>query len=100
MSEIDWTDILTCQDIEVATMLFTNKFRAVLDYHVPWVVYQQRKFHRPWLTNETLALMKERDLLKKEAIKLHLTNRGSAEIEEAWSKFKRLRNQINNLKKK
>ena len=51
VSEIDWTDILTCQDIEVATMLFTNKFRAVLDYHVPWVVYQQRKFHRPWLTN-------------------------------------------------
>ena len=101
--EIDWTDVLICQDIDAATEIFTNKFRSVLDCHAPWITFQQRKLHKPWITPQTLDLMKERDHLKKFAINLCQQNASLGPTQEeidAWNKFKILRNRINNLKKK
>ena len=49
---------------------------------------QVRAKYNPWLSEETKNLMKERDKAQKRAA---ATNDG-----EAWKKYKRLRNRINN----
>ena len=102
LAEIDWSDVLCCPDVETATEIFTNKFRAILDYHAPWIVFQKRKWHKPWISEQTINLMKERDMLKRVAINLSQQNcslEPSQEEINAWNQFKSLRNKINNLKK-
>ena len=91
LSEIDWSDVLACPDLDYATELFTRKFKFVLDQHAPWILYQERKNYKPWITKETLDLMKERDYWKGFATKLSLSNNDQASIEEqnAWVKFKK-----------
>ena len=68
----------------------------------PWIVFQQRKNHEPWITSKTLELIKQRDHNKKIAINLSLKNstqEACQEEKDAWCKFKKLRNKINNSKK-
>ena len=52
----------------------------------------------PWLTPETVELMKERDMCKEQAkVMASVEGRGtSAEQAELWDKYKTLRNNINN----
>ena len=103
LSMVNWTDVMMCPDLDQATTLFTAKFKYVLDQHAPWIIFQHRKDHKPWITEETLNLMKERDYWKKNAV--NLSHRGGNSqfsqqaAQQAWSKFKCLRNRINNLKK-
>ena len=102
LAEVDWTDVLVCPDVDTAAELFSLKFSSVLDWHAPWIVFQHRKFYKPWITANTIELMKERDRLKKVAINLSQQNSSlgaSAEEKDAWRHFKVLRNKINNLKK-
>ena len=63
---------MSCPDVNDATYLFTKKFKSILDFHAPFIVYQQRKYHKPWITKQTLELMKERDKYKKVAKDLSL----------------------------
>ena len=102
LAKVDWTDILTCHDLDLAVSCFTTNFRNVLNVHAPWVQYQQRKGFVPWITPEAKELMKQRDDWKLKAKELAVMNRGgqtSQEEIEAWKKFKVLRNKVNNLKK-
>ena len=68
----------------------------VLDKHAPWIVYQQRKHYAPWLTQDTLKLMKERDDLKESALKLVLEGQKAADTSK---KFKEDSNKVNNGRK-
>ena len=102
IAELDWLDVLACPDLDVATEIFTNKFKSVLDLHAPWIVFQQRKFYKPWISQQTVQLMNERDKLKKEAIALSNQNSSrkfNQEETDAWKKFRVIRNKINNTKK-
>ena len=102
LAEVDWTDVLVCPDVDTAAELFSLKFSSVLDWHAPWIVFQQRKYHKPWIATSTINLMKERDRLKRVAICLSQQNsnaKARTEEKSAWKKFKDLRNKINNLKK-
>ena len=102
IAEIDWSDILTTIDLDEAVNLFTNKFKEVLNFHAPWILYQQRKHHKIWISKETKELMAERDKWKRKATALSIENRGlqsSQEEVEAWSEYKIIRNRVNNLKK-
>ena len=87
-------------DVDVATDIFTRKFASLLNRHAPWIIYQQRKNFRPWLTEETKNLMKERDKWKTKAKNLAVANPGEASEEQrfAWSEYKKYRNKINNKK--
>ena len=100
LANVDWTDVLACNDLDTATETFTRKIRYILNVHAPWIIFQQRKFFSPWITEETKQLMKERDKLKQKAKDLALRD---AEVSEeqlsAWEAFKKLRNRINNRKK-
>ena len=103
LSQVNWTDVLTCPDLDHATEVFTYKLKSLLDVHAPWIQFQQRKFFCPWLTEETKQLMLQRDRLKEKAKELAIrdSNFGpvSEEQREAWKEFKILRNRINNTKK-
>ena len=101
VADLNWVDVLSCPDLNYATELFTAKFRTLLDMHAPWIVFQQRKNHKPWITSKTLELIKQRDHYKRIAIDLSLRNstqEACQEEKDAWCKFKKLRNKINNSK--
>ena len=102
MARVDWLDVLSYPDINQATELVTLKFKRILDQHAPWILFQCRKKYKPWITQQTIDLMKERDRWKKLATSLSVLQpyQGASDVEkEAWAKFKTLRNKVNNMKK-
>ena len=88
MSKIDWSDVLSCSDLDLATAIFTWKIKCVLDVHAPWIKFQQRNFFCPWLTEGTKKLIKERDECKQKAKNLAVRERvlgtNSVEQVEDW----------------
>ena len=103
LSKLNWTDVLSRQDIDEATDIFTRKLKSVLDVHAPWVRFQKRKHFCPWLTEGTKEMMKVRDNLKQKAKNLaardYTSNQVSEEQLRAWEDFKKVRNKVNNTKK-
>ena len=103
LSQVSWADVLSCPDLDIATDIFTHKFKSVLDLHAPWIKYQKRKSFCPWLTQETKQMMIQRDKLKQKAKGLAMrdirNNIISNDQIEAWAQFKDKRNKINNAKK-
>ena len=95
---VSWSEVFECADVDLSTEIFTRKFRDVLNLHAPWVVYQQRKHFKPWITQETKTLMKNREHWK-EVAEGHVKAGDAEAAFEAWDKFKNLRNQVNNRKK-
>ena len=93
LSQVDWTPVYISQDVDQAVAIFTNLYTEVLDIHAPFITYRQRKHYSPWVTKETIQLIKSRDQAKKEALCLAKQGKNSA---EAWATFKSLRNKINN----
>ena len=103
LETVDWTDVLACGDVDTANDIFTRKLQSILNFHAPWIVFQQRKFFSPWLTEETKILMEQRDKLKLSAKNLALRDQAlgitSEDQKSTWAQFKQLRNRINNVKK-
>ena len=82
--------------------MFTYKFKFILDMHAPWVLFQERKSFKPWISKQTKELMQLRDDWKKKAVGLahvNLSDKASNMEIEAWSKFRKFRNLVNNAKK-
>ena len=67
LAMVDWSDVLTSVDVDLAAELLTKKIRYCLNVHAPWIIFQQRKFFSPWLTDGTKQMMLQRDRLKQEA---------------------------------
>ena len=79
----DWSEVQSCDDVDLATECFTRKFRYILNVHAPWVRVQQRKNFAPWITIET------KDLMKQRAKDLAILNPiASPEQIEAWGSIK------------
>ena len=95
---MDFSDVYSCLDVDDAATLLTQKLVNVLDRHAPWIVYHQRKHYAPWITSETLKLMKERDMVKEKAKELAKAEGQytSPEQSDLWGKYRYLRNSINN----
>ena len=90
MNAVDWSDVYTATDVDVAVEIFTEKFNSVLNQHAPWIMYQQRKFFCPWLTDSTEEQMEKRDMAKKRAKELAMLTPGvvTEEQKKAWNEFK------------
>ena len=98
VASIDFTDVYAATEVDDAANILTAKLVQVLDVHAPWILFQQRKNFVPWLTQDTMKMMKNRDLLKEKA-KIMACNEGrgaSVEQVEIWKQYKVLRNQVNN----
>ena len=93
LKTVDWSPIYWSQDVDLAVRMFTNLFTAVLDEHAPWICYQQWKTFRPWISSETLNVMKSRDEAKSEASLLAKEGKDAC---TAWNRYKKLRNRVSN----
>jgi hypothetical protein len=98
LSQVDWSEVYQCQDADLSAEILTRKFVEVLNIHAPWVLFQQRKFYKPWITDDTKELINNRDKFKKHAEELSIAGDTIA-ARDAWSNFKKLRNKVNNKKK-
>ena len=94
MANLNFTDVYCCRDVDQAADLLTAKLVDVLNFHAPWILFQQRKHYVPWLTPETVKLMAERDKYKEQAKNMAIfedSGEASAEQADLWDRYKKLR---------
>ena len=91
---VDWLPVFLSKDVDSAVDLFTSLFSSVLDVHAPWVKFQKRKNHAPWITEETKELIRKRDEWKR--ISMDIAQQGGDStchsLTQAWSQYKKFRN--------
>ena len=100
---VDWNVVYRCKDVDEAVATFTKLFTLILDEHAPWKKIQQRKGFKPWISEPVKKLISQRDTLKAKAKNLAAMNpaiTASTEEIETWNQYKKLRNKINNLKRR
>ena len=93
LNMIDWSYVYACREVDYAVQIFTYLYKGVLDNHAPWTLYQQRHKYTPWVSDDTIKLIKERDHAKNKVTEL---SRKGVDTSSAWADFKKLRNKINN----
>ena len=79
-STID-NDVTACGNVEEAAKVFEERFKKILDIHAPIKTFQMRKHYSPYVSDETKALMIERNALKEQA-----TTEGDKEAEKKFKK--------------
>ena len=60
--------VLSNNDIEEASAIFSGLFGSILNRHAPLKTIQVRANYVPWISSETKQLQAVRDTIKKEAI--------------------------------
>ena len=88
VKQITWLDLYLATDVNQAVQLLSEKITLILDAMAPLRTVQVRTSYAPWLSKETITLMKERDMLQKKA--------AESGKREDWVMFKSVRNKINN----
>ena len=91
-SEIDWTEVLMENNVNVSYSHFEEKIRQLLDEMSPMRKIQVTTRHKSWLSWETRALILQRDLKREEA--------RSSDIEQTWTEYRLLRNRCTSAVKK
>ena len=86
--QVSWLDIYLSDDVNTAVELLSSKISFILDTMAPMKSIQVRTKYSPWISKQTLGLMKERNNLQR--IASETRNR------DDWVKYKSLRNKINN----
>ena len=61
-------DVTGSDDVEEAAEIFEKGFKSILDEHAPIKIFQMRKHYSPYVSEHTKSLLKERKVLKEEAI--------------------------------
>ena len=91
VAAIRWWDVYKCDTVDEAVRVFTELLTTILDRNdiAPVKTFQQRRQYAPWLSEETKALMAERDSAVKQA-------RLTSEPED-WGKATMLRNRCTRL---
>ena len=91
VQQIKWLDVYLATDVNQAVEVFTAKIRHILDEMAPMRIIQLRNNFSPWLSDETVQLMKsQNDLLKLAS---------STKTKEDWARFKAVRNRVTNKQK-
>ena len=88
VKKISWLEVYLCEDLDTAVTLLENKINHILDEMAPVKVIQVRSSYAPWMSAETKARVKERNLAQEKA--------SETQNEEDWKNYKKLRNVINN----
>ena len=88
VQNLSWIDLYLCADVDDAVELLSRKLTCILDEMAPMKTFQVRTCYSPWLSKETVRLMKVRDELHKLA--------SETRDRDDWARFKHMRNRINN----
>ena len=91
VQQIRWLDIYLTNDVNEALNLFYEKVRPILDDMAPIRTIQIRNNYAPWLSQETIQLMKSRNELLKLATE--------TKSKEDWNRYKSIRNKVTNKQK-
>ena len=86
--KLRWWDIYSCECVNTAVQLLSSKLTNILDKLAPIKKIQVCACYVPWLSEESKALMKQRDNAQKKA--------ASSKSPDDWRIFKGLRNRVNN----
>ena len=84
VQKTSWIDLYLTNDVNEAVSLLSCKLTKILDQMAPMQTFQMRKSFTPWLSQETLNLIRGRDDLYKLAVETK--DRGD------WKRFKKVRN--------
>ena len=88
VNNLSWEQLLNCEDIDTVVNMFTTQILQILDELAPMKKIQLRSNYSPWISNETLDMMKNRDALHRYAT--------LSQSHEDYREYKKLRNKINN----
>ena len=84
VKKIDWSDLYSCTDINLAYDFFATKIGDILNHMAPFRKIQIRNKITPWVSSNTKTLMVERDAARKSA--------SDSNSPEDWQKYRKLRN--------
>ena len=96
VASIDFSDVYMCRDVDDAASILTKKLVEKLNFHAPWIIFQERKHFAPWISADTLKMMDERDKIKFKAKSLNKTSVDQNEQYLLWENYKKIRNKVSN----
>ena len=86
LSQQNWKQIEECESLDEAVDMWEQMFLEVMNKHMPFKTKRVRKKQSPWLNEYIFNLMKERDKMKKKAVR--------TKNDEDWKAFKKLKNKV------
>ena len=84
VESIQWEELYLIDNLDLANSWFEEKVGQILNQEAPWMIVQNRKKYRKWISQETKDLMKSRDETREKARELKSDN--------LWKRYKELRN--------
>ena len=92
LDNLSWSAVLSETDAEIAYNKLISIYKDVLNVHAPIKRKRIRKKSAPWINEQILTMMKERDASKEKA---RLTG-----DPQDWCKYKQLRNRVTAKRRK
>ena len=86
VEKISWWEVYSCTDVDQAVDIFTRRLTDILDKMAPVKKFQIRTKYAAWVTAETKANIRDRNIAQQIA-----TESG---LNEDWDKYKKLRNDV------
>ena len=86
VEKIDWESMYSLENVDLIWDYFETNLNSVINEVAPIVKVQPKGGYRNWVTNETKALMHERNSLRTQA-----SRTGSTEL---WNKYRTARNKV------
>ena len=86
---ISWWEVYSCEDVENATELFTNKLNNILNRMAPVKKIQVRSKYAPWMSKETKIKIRTRDCAQQRALE--------SGRQEDWREYRSVRNSVNSI---
>ena len=87
IQKTSWWDVYSCENVEEAVSLMSEKINSILDVMAPIKNIQVRTKYAPWMSENTKNIIKERNLAQKAA--------AESKTDDDWIRFKALRNTVN-----
>ena len=101
LQEIDWTNVVECNQVEIACEGFISKFTGALDQIAPSKQIRIKQRTQPWMSSEILDLIKQRDhylsVFRRSKQKAHyemfiiFRNQVKVECPTVWSTQRQIR---------
>ena len=83
-----WLKIYLSEEVNITLKMFTEKILSILDVMAPLKTFQVRRKHNPWISEDTIQMMRERNRLQEVA--------SNSNSDADWDKFRQIRNKVNN----
>ena len=82
--EMDWTDVLLVNEVDVANRMMEEKITKIMDRHTPMRTVQTRGNYNNWISGETKQQMERRYMARETA--------RESDLDHHWEEYRQLRN--------